>query len=68
MERKPRFGQGMTASAMKEVTWIRPKLVAQIRFSEWTREGSLRQPVFLGLRKDKAPKEVVREVTAASDV
>jgi bifunctional non-homologous end joining protein LigD len=59
--RKPRFGLGMTASAMKEVTWIKPELVAQIQFTEWTAEGSLRHPVFLGLREDKRPEEVVRE-------
>ena len=61
MPRKPRYGLGMTASAMREVTWLKPVMVAQIKFSEWTREASLRQPVFLGLREDKSPTEVVRE-------
>lgn len=61
MARKPRFGQGMTRSEMKKVTWLDPKLVAQIRFGEWTNDGLLRQPVFLGLRKDKAAKDVRRE-------
>jgi DNA ligase D-like protein (predicted ligase) len=41
--------------------WIRPELVAQIGFAEWTSEGRLRQPRFLGLRDDKRPEEVVRE-------
>jgi DNA ligase D-like protein (predicted ligase) len=41
--------------------WTRPELVAQIGFAEWTREGRLRQPRFLGLRDDKRPAEVVRE-------
>jgi bifunctional non-homologous end joining protein LigD len=36
-------------------------LVCQVRFSEWTRDGHLRQPAFLGLRDDRKPKEVVRE-------
>lgn len=40
---------------------VRPKLVAQVAFSEWTRDGKLRHPRFLGLRTDKPPKEVVRE-------
>jgi len=41
--------------------WVRPELVAQIGFAEWTREGRLRQPRFLGLRDDKRPEDVVRE-------
>jgi ATP-dependent DNA ligase len=43
------------------VTWAEPKLVAQIGFTEWTRDGRLRHPRFLGLRDDKAASEVVRE-------
>jgi DNA ligase D-like protein (predicted ligase) len=42
--------------------WTRPELVAQIGFAEWTRGGRLRQPRFLGLRDDKPPVEVVREL------
>jgi bifunctional non-homologous end joining protein LigD len=41
--------------------WTRPELVAQIGFAEWTREGRLRQPRFLGLRDDKHAADVVRE-------
>jgi bifunctional non-homologous end joining protein LigD len=41
--------------------WILPELVAQIGFAEWTNDGRLRQPRFLGLRDDKRPAEVVRE-------
>jgi bifunctional non-homologous end joining protein LigD len=41
--------------------WTRPELVVQIGFSEWTREGRLRHPRYLGLREDKSPTEVVRE-------
>ena len=41
--------------------WTRPELVAQIGFAEWTRDGRLRQPRFLGLRDDKPPAEVIRE-------
>jgi bifunctional non-homologous end joining protein LigD len=39
------------------VTWLRPKLVAQIAFAEWTQDGRLRQPSFLGLRDDKNPTD-----------
>jgi bifunctional non-homologous end joining protein LigD len=45
----------------RHVTWVRPELVAQVGFSEWTRDGRLRHPRFLGLRDDKAAAEVVRE-------
>lgn len=45
------------APRMKDATWVRPKLVAQLAFAEWTAGDKLRQPVFLGLRRDKAPRE-----------
>jgi bifunctional non-homologous end joining protein LigD len=41
--------------------WVRPELVAQIKFTEWTADGKLRHPVYLGLRDDKKPKDVTRE-------
>ena len=59
--REGRSGQGFTASEMKRCVWLEPKLVGQVRFMEWTRDDNLRQPVFLGLREDKKPAEVVRE-------
>jgi bifunctional non-homologous end joining protein LigD len=42
-------------------TWVRPSLVAEVKFAEWTSKGELRQPVYLGLRSDKNAKDVVRE-------
>jgi bifunctional non-homologous end joining protein LigD len=42
-------------------TWVRPTLVAEVKFAEWTSKGELRQPVYLGLRTDKGAKEVIRE-------
>jgi bifunctional non-homologous end joining protein LigD len=44
--------------------WVRPDLVAQIRFTEWTADDKLRHPVYLGLRDDKSASEVVREEPA----
>lgn len=44
------------------ITWIKPKLVCEVTFSEWTHEGIIRQPVFEGLRIDKKPKEVKKEM------
>ena len=45
----------------RATTWVQPRLVAQIGFSEWTRDGRLRHPRFLGLREDKDARDVVRE-------
>jgi bifunctional non-homologous end joining protein LigD len=45
----------------RDTTWVEPRLVAQIGFAEWTRDGRLRHPRFLGLREDKEASEVVRE-------
>lgn len=42
--------------------WVKPELVAEVAFNEWTREGLMRQPVFIALREDKAPGDVVREL------
>jgi len=45
----------------KGVHWVRPELVGQVAFTEWTPDGKLRHPRFEGLRDDKAPEDVVRE-------
>ena len=49
------------APRLRSATWVEPRLVAQVGFTEWTRDGRLRHPRFLGLREDKDPREVVRE-------
>lgn len=49
---------------LRKVTWVKPELVCQVKFLEFTEDGLLRAPVFLGLRPDKNPKECVREVAA----
>jgi bifunctional non-homologous end joining protein LigD len=51
-------GSGLPRNAR----WVEPRLVGQFAFSEWTRDGKLRHPRYLGLREDKLPHEVVREV------
>ncbi len=53
--------QGITPRMMQKMHWINPVLIAQIKFAEWTRDGKLRAPVFLGLREDKKAREVTRE-------
>jgi bifunctional non-homologous end joining protein LigD len=47
-------------------TWLTPKLVSEVKFTEWTSEGEMRHPVFLGLRTDKKSAEVVREQPPSS--
>jgi DNA ligase D-like protein (predicted ligase) len=54
----PFVGDGLPR---RRVHWVKPKLVAQVGFTEWTSGGKLRHPRFLGLREDKDPNEVIRE-------
>jgi bifunctional non-homologous end joining protein LigD len=67
-KKNPFYGE---VEALRKVTWVKPELVAEIEYAEWTdgtNEGSgpkLRAPVFLGLRDDKEPKECVLEDAAA---
>lgn len=42
-------------------TWVKPKLVCEVEFTEWTQDGKMRHPIFKGMRYDKSPKKVVRE-------
>ena len=56
-----RWGQGLTAEKMKECVWVRPEVVAEIQFLEWTGADHLRHTKFAGLRDDKDPSKVVRE-------
>jgi len=53
---------GTPPRANETPTWVKPKLVCEVRFSEWTREGRMRQPVFLGMRDDVDPRTVRREL------
>jgi bifunctional non-homologous end joining protein LigD len=55
------WGGGVTAEQMAEMTWVKPKVVAQIRFVEFTNDGHLRHAALLGLRSDKRASEVRRE-------
>jgi ATP-dependent DNA ligase len=57
-----RRGEALTAEAMKAYQWLKPRLVAEIDFADWTEANHLRHARFVGLREDKDPKEVVREI------
>ena len=56
-----RWGAGLTKEKMKDCVWLRPQLVAQIQFLEWTPDGNLRHTKFVGLREDKDPRGIVRK-------
>jgi ATP-dependent DNA ligase len=56
-----RRGMALTAEAMKNCCWLKPKLVAQVGIREWTIDGHLRHSAFLGLRADQVPDKVVRD-------
>jgi DNA ligase D-like protein (predicted ligase) len=57
-----RRGEAITAEVMKKIVWLRPKLVAQIEFTEWTAGNHLRHSKFVGLRNDKKASEVMKEI------
>jgi DNA ligase D-like protein (predicted ligase) len=59
--RQSRWGEGLTADDMKKCVWVRPELVAQIEFLEWTDGDHLRHSKFVGLRDDKDARSVVKE-------
>ena len=50
------------------VTWVKPKIICEVKFQEWTSEGLMRQPVFMGLREDKKPEEVVKETAKENPI
>lgn len=56
-----RWGAGLTAAKMKDCVWLRPQLVGEFQYTEWTGDGHLRQSSFIGVRTDKKAKDVVRE-------
>jgi bifunctional non-homologous end joining protein LigD len=58
---KPAFSNPPRGYEAKGAHWIKPELVAEVEFTEWTNDGTLRHPSFQGLRADKKAKEVVRE-------
>ena len=57
-----RWGQGLTAANMKDCHWLKPKLVGQFEFVEWTADLHLRHTRFIGLREDRKAKDVRREI------
>lgn len=60
-ERSGRWGQGLTKMKMAQCRWLKPELVGQFEFLEWTADNHLRHSKFIGLREDKAARDVRRE-------
>jgi bifunctional non-homologous end joining protein LigD len=60
-KREGRWGQGITAAKMKDCRWLKPVLVGQFEFTEWTLDNHLRHSRFVALRDDKKASEVARE-------
>jgi bifunctional non-homologous end joining protein LigD len=58
---KPPFVDPPTGAEGRRAHWVRPELVGEVSFTEWTRDGTLRHPSFQGLREDKPARTVVRE-------
>jgi bifunctional non-homologous end joining protein LigD len=59
--KEPPFSNPPRGAEARRAHWVKPRLVAEIAFTEWTDEGTLRHPSFQGLREDKNPRDVVRE-------
>ena len=55
------FGKNMQVNQQKSVNWVKPELVCEVNFTEWTEDENLRHPVYKGLRPDKNPQEIKRE-------
>jgi bifunctional non-homologous end joining protein LigD len=60
-QKTPPFVNPPKGREAKGVTWLSPKLVGEVEFTEWTEDGILRHPSFQGLREDKEPKQIGRE-------
>jgi len=52
-------------TGLRKALWAKPKLIAEVEFTEWTDEGIIRHPSFKGLREDKKPSDVIREEPSA---
>ncbi len=64
-QRECPFAQRPPGALGKNAHWVKPKLVGEVEFTEWTADGKIRHPSFQGLREDKAPREAKKEVPAS---
>src|SRR5207244_4308662 len=66
VQKEPPFHNPPRGAEARRAHWVKPRLVAEVAFTEWTDDGTLRHPSFQGLRADKPATDVVRERAAAS--
>ena len=66
VRKTPPVTNPLRGAQARGVHWVRPELVAEVEFTEWTEDGRIRHPSYQGLREDKRPEEVVREADQAS--
>ena len=59
--RTSHWGEGITAEEMTQIAWVKPVVVVEVAFTEWTRDGSLRHAAFIGVREDKRAGDVRRD-------
>ena len=64
---RSRWGEGITDDDMMKLKWVKPRVVVEGAFVEWTRDGLLRHPKFVGIRDDKKPRDVIRELAVEED-
>ena len=67
-KRAGRWGQGLTKEKMADCRWLKPELVGQFEFVEWTADAHLRHARFIGLREDKNPQDISRERQAGEEI
>ncbi|HEY2816088.1 MAG TPA: non-homologous end-joining DNA ligase, partial [Casimicrobiaceae bacterium] len=66
VQKEPPFHNPPRGAEARRAHWVKPVLVAEVEFTEWTEDGTLRHPSFQGLRQDKAARDVVRERAATA--
>jgi bifunctional non-homologous end joining protein LigD len=66
VRKEPPFSNPPKGAEARRAHWVKPQLVAEVSFTEWTEDGTLRHPSFQGLREDKKASEVVREIPVAT--
>ena len=55
------WGEGVSTEDMTKLRWVKPKVVVEVSFVEWTRDGALRHSEFVAIRDDKRPSDVCRD-------